>query len=493
MPETEYLFAFFPYLKTSKPLSYRSLVVRSSDDNTGLPPEAIQHFETIRTMFFLRDYIRIQRMSYSFHASTAELTASQFTQQLLEFQTLVSFIYSSPHPTEGDPFLRNEHSTLYLFQPQQFFKALLIHEYNTEILPEAQIIESDSRDFVNGYHVRLNNKSHFWVTRGSRIFPPVTGIWLNISQDLSPDFHDALSNSSLYRPLVYYFAFSEEKDNIRERILTALTWYNRAIGIDIDESVALINLAIAFESLLDLDQVDQLTARFKEAVTLIVGDVPRLDSWLTQFYKARSDIVHKGRSASLMFLATDKPQKPSEQLDSEYRSLTSYGRQIFQVCVATIMTGLQVAKRLNLASLLVTNKQRLERICQVLNKPDVTSIDRILASSRDVDDIHTYQFVLEKGLKYDQLIGTAKLMVQQYLGTTPNESSELIEKMKKFAAVDSANHYEALSLLKEIQEELERRSKPSVLNDPRIIVASLIDSVWHYTFMYYYHLKDSQK
>jgi hypothetical protein len=278
-----------------------------------------------------------------------------------------------------------------------------------------------------------------------------------------------------------------------QRILTALTWYNRSIAINIDESVALVNLAIAFESLLALEQGEQLTTRFKDAVTLLVGDVPRLDSWLFQFYKARSDIVHKGTSTSLMFVATDNPRKTSERLDSEYRSLTSYGRQIFQVCVATIITGSQIAKLLNLDSLLVTNQQRLERICQVLNKPDGTPLDRILASRRDVQDLDTYRFVPEKGLKYDQLIGTAKLMVQQYLDSAPNESSELIEQMNKFSAVDSANHYEALSLLKEIQEGLEHVSTPPMPNNPRITVTSLINTVWHYTFIYYFQLKDSHK
>jgi len=495
MAESEYTFAFFPYLKTSGLVHYRGLTIKGSDDSADLPSDAIRHLETLRAMFFMRDHLRIKKMSYVFHASSDEFTSSEFTQQLLEFQALVRFIYSTPHRTFGDPLLRYEHATLYLLQPKDVSKYRLVSDHNVEILPEAQSLEFDSRSETEGYEGRLNNESYFWVTRGSRIFPPAVRLWLNISQDLSVDFNYHLSRSRLYGPIVEYFATRETNDKLGERILTALTWYNRSIGIDIDESVALVNLAIAFESLLDLEAGGKVTARFKEAVGLLVGDVPRLDSWLKQFYEARSQIVHEGRSASLMFVATDEPKKPYKSPELEYRSLVSYGRQVFQVCVATILTGAQIAERLKLASLLVTNQQRLERICQMLSKRDEAPTDRIVAASQDVRDIETYRFVAEKGLKVEQLIGAAKLMVQQYLDSAPDESSELIGRMKEFAAVDSNDHYGALSLLKEVRDDIESGgiARPSSPIDLRSIVASLIDSVWHYTFMYYFQLERLQK
>lgn len=495
MAESDYTFAFFPYLKTSESVHYRSLTIRSSDDPTDLPPDAIRHLEMISTMFFLRDHLRIQKMSYAFHAPSEEFSASEFTRQLLEFQSLVCFIYSTPHPTVGDPFLRYEHASLYLFQPKQVSKYLLVNDHNVEILPEAQQLEIDSRDEIEGYEGRLNNKSYFWAARGSRIFPPAVSLWLNISQDLSVDFNYLLPQSRRYKPVVEYFAMREENDSLGERILTALTWYNRNIGIDIDEDVALVNLAIAFESLLGLESSEKVTYRFKEAVNLLVGDVPRLDSWLTQFYNARSQIVHEGRSSSLLFLATDNPKKYFGNPELEYRSLVSYGRQVFQVCLATILTGAQIAEELKLASLLVTNQQRLERICKVLSKGDGTPTDRILASSKDVRDIETYRFVTEKGLKVALLIAASKLMIQLYLKSVPNESPELINQMTKFTAVDSEDHYAALSLLKEIQDGIQSggKAQPSSPIDLRSIVASLIDSIWHYIFSYYFHLTHLQK
>ena len=495
MAESEYIFAFFPYLKTLKPVHYQELVIRSSDDLTGLPSDAVQHLENLRSMFFLRDNLRIQKMLYAFHASKDKTSTIDFVQRLVEFQTLVCFIYSAPDPTSGDPFLRYEHSSLYFLQPKRISKYLILNDHNVDILPEAECLEIDEREEVEGYEGRLNNRSYFWVAKGSRIFPPAVSLWLNISQDLYADVNYRLKQSHRYQPVLEYFTAREESSVLDERILTAITWYNRSIEIDIEEEVALVNLAIAFESLLDLESGEKVTARFKEAVGLLVGGVPRLDSWLIQFYNARSKVIHEGQSQNLMFVAADDLKKCPGTSELMYRSLVSYGRQIFQVCVATVLTGASLAGRLRLSSLLVTNQQRLERICHALRKRERTAAERIAATSQDVRDVETYRFVSEKGLKIDQLIGTAKLMVQQFIDLPPDEPSDLIEQMRDFAEVDSEDYYRALSLLKEIRDgfEVVSASQPSSPADIRSIVASLIDSVWHYTFMYYFHLERKRR
>ena len=72
MTESEYTFALFPYLNTSGPVHYRGLTIRSSDDLADLPPDATRHLKTILTMFFLRDHLRIQKVSYAFHAPSKD-------------------------------------------------------------------------------------------------------------------------------------------------------------------------------------------------------------------------------------------------------------------------------------------------------------------------------------------------------------------------------------------------------------------------------------
>jgi len=89
---------------------------------------------------------------------------------------------------------------------------------------------------------------------------------------------------------------------IEDRIFVALKWYNRSNSINVSDETALLHLAIAFESLLSLEQAPQITQRFKESVRLLVGPVPKLESWADQFYDARSRIVHEGSGTDLVFL-----------------------------------------------------------------------------------------------------------------------------------------------------------------------------------------------
>jgi len=446
-------------------------------------------------MFFLRDHLRIKRISYAFCDSTDAVKVSEFTETLLEIQTLVGYFYSSPHPTFGDPFLNYEHSSLYILRPKEVFDSLIRnHQELVEELPEIQNIKFNSRNEVDGYEGILNNKSYFWVTEGSRIFPPSPHLGLNLAQDLSAEFKYHFPHSDSYGAVLNYFISKNEKDNLSKRILTALAWHNKSVRQDIDESEALVNLAIAFESLLDLERDKDLTVRFKEAISLLVGDVSRLDSWITQFYEARSDIVHKGQSRHLMFIPTDDPKKDIGKSELEYRSLVSYGRQIFRVCVATILTGAKLANKLNLPSLLISNQERFERICRTLADKNGSPTERILATSQDVIDIENYRFVPEKGLMIEQLIGTAKLIVKQYLDTNPNDDGELVKQMQSLVTTDTKNHYEALGLINAIQEQARVKSSTETVEpDPHNIVTTLLSSIWGYAFMYFYHLQDKKR
>lgn len=61
-----------------------------------------------------------------------------------------------------------------------------------------------------------------------------------------------------------------------ERVLTALDWYNRANSMADDDNAAILELAVAFESLLALPS-NFKKDRFKDAISLLLGRVPRLD------------------------------------------------------------------------------------------------------------------------------------------------------------------------------------------------------------------------
>jgi len=120
--------------------------------------------------------------------------------------------------------------------------------------------------------------------------------------------HDAALNNLMERhaaPVFHFLADSRRDLALATRVLNSLRWYNRSLAIDVQEDVALVSLAVAFESLLDLPRGREVTERFKQAVVLLLGPVARLDSFLEQFYDVRSDLVHSGSTEDCMFRAID--------------------------------------------------------------------------------------------------------------------------------------------------------------------------------------------
>ena len=68
-----------------------------------------------------------------------------------------------------------------------------------------------------------------------------------------------------------------ESTEIEKRIFTALRRHNRSTADEVSEEKALVYLAIAFESLLNLPLGDELTSRFKDTMLILLDSTPRLD------------------------------------------------------------------------------------------------------------------------------------------------------------------------------------------------------------------------
>ena len=69
-----------------------------------------------------------------------------------------------------------------------------------------------------------------------------------------------------------------------------------------DKEEVLLDFVIAFESLLNPENNDKITAHFRETVMTLLGPIPRLDSWLEQFYNAPSSVANKGKTEHYMFM-----------------------------------------------------------------------------------------------------------------------------------------------------------------------------------------------
>src|SRR5262249_46659016 len=132
----------------------------------------------------------------------------------------------------------------------------------------------------------------------------------------------------------------------------------------VNEDEVLLHLAIAFEFLLNLEYTPQITARFRESITVLLGPIPRLDSWVEQFYKARSSVVHKGKAQESKFIAQDWQQTRfksgyNTQPPLRYGSLISHGRIIFRLCLTSILSGTQLVEDQGILSLFVHDEERM--------------------------------------------------------------------------------------------------------------------------------------
>ena len=430
------LFAILPYLKTSKQVYIRGIRFRASDDLDGLAEDIRSHLRILFSMFFLRDDLRIKEMTYAYLPLDDDREKKRnVLRRLREARILIGYLYSSPHFPFGDPFLQLEHSSLYLVRPSMVSKYIIWPEHGVENTTgtESQVKAIEEHE-VPGYEGLLNWSSYFWVVAGNRLYPAVPDFWLNISQDLYCDLGMMSSQDHNWALRNLIWAGECENEELEKRVFTALEWYNRSSASGISEDVALINLAIAFEGLFQLEQGQALAERFKELVITLLGPVPRLDSWIDQFYTARSKIVHEGSWPHLMFYATSREHYKSilkgKDEGLEYRSLTSYGRHIFRVCLNAVLSGAALSERAGLQSLLFHNQERLEAICTCLRRDDLTPEQKLLSVARDVRDLQEFWLESEELTRLETVVATGKLLVQTYLETKPQLPEEVLRLME---------------------------------------------------------------
>lgn len=481
------LIAVFPYLKTSGRVRFRELDIRAATDTDDLPKPLADHIETLRRLFFLRDNTRITDFSWTFCDDSAESKAgTEFQQDLLHVQALIAFLYLTPDTLNEDTFLTDEHSTFWLLWPDRVPASLLFNNPNpnTETVGEEPVGEQ----FVSGYQGRLNARGWVSCWEKSRIYPPTNYMWLNLSQDLARDVEGARHYPD---STVRYFWDRERLTPYQERLLTAVAWYNRSAGQDLPEEVAVVYLAIAFECLLGLDQGPELSKRVQETVALLVGRTARVDSWVWQFYQARSEIVHTGSASRLTFRPIDDPRKRGVQ-DSGYRSLVVYGRHIFRVCLYALTSGARMAEEINLEPLFTTNSERLQEICRRLGQKEGPPATRIESVENLVREIESFRYASDPALTIDSLLGALRLLLKAYISAGVEESTDFLEASEQLSQAGRGDHLDSLEAVARLHDTVGKPVEGAVPSPLRSIVASLVESVWHYTFLYYFRLRKSR-
>ena len=424
-----YIYCVFPYLKTHGRIRLRGVEYRSSDDLDDLESEPREHLNTLRAMFFLGDGVQIRRMTCAYIPTGGDpVRQREAMRRAYEAQLLIGYLYSSPHPS-GGVFLPAESSTLFILRPDRVPASLVWHEPGEgEVVAILREPRTSEAGFLEGYEGRRNDAGHLWVAQGSRVYPELPHQVLNLSQTLAEDVYRFLERDAHWafrRPFLGE-EFQQKTGGIRDRIFSGLEWYLRSCRHAIGESEALVHLAIALESLLRVPSGERLTERFKEAVLTLIGPVPRLDSWLDQFYTARSKAVHEGVPHELMYFAVDQGQlrkkQPSHGGEARipHRSLIEYGRRIFRLCLTNLVSAAENAEAISLDKLFVHNGERIQAICRALGQKENPANNRLHEIEATVDELHEYQGILsEPHVGLDEVFAAARLIVDVFASSDP--------------------------------------------------------------------------
>jgi hypothetical protein len=483
---SDFSVAVFPFLKTRERVSIGRLQFRSTNDTTGLSAVQVQAVEEIRSMLFLQDSLRIKTASFAI-SPPVDLTYQTFDAgDLLDIQAVVAYLYASPRHSFGDLFLSPEHASLAIFTPDFIFSALIRPDHHVEQEGPTIPLETDRLDKVRGYAGIYNFRHPFWVTNGSRLYGPMPRMTLNDSQDLSQQL--ARSPARLDYTLLIDL-LSKRPSAAKSRALDAVRWFNAANSSSNDEATAIMKLAVAFESLLNLP-ADEKTDRLIDSISLLLGRTPRLDVCARQFYDARSRVVHEGSVRHGRFVATDSLKAADGPL---YQSLLSYGRRIFQLCLGALLAGAELAEQAHLADTLVTNEERFQAICKTLSDETVSAAERVAFVDPHVVAIEQYRYVPETDLKIATMVGAARLIAKAALATTVSIPDDFRTALTTLVnALRSDTHIEALAAIDALHQLLRGPQRASLISDLSSMVR-LIDVVHSYIGLHYYWLKEQSK
>ena len=482
--EKNFSFAFFPFLKTNDKLSIGGLTFRSAEDTDGLTLEQAECVREISEMFFLQDNLLIQSASYA-ALPFVDLSHEPIDlQHVRNVQAVVAYCYASPRHEFGDLFLSSEHASMAILTPSKVPIYLVRPDFHVDIIGPAADLGADKHGQINGYAGLYNFKHYFWVAKGSRLYGPKPHVTLNHSQSLCIDFARFITGRTDYQLLIKLLNKPDTASSLR--IFTALLWFNNANNETNEQSAAIVSLSIAFEALLSLP-ADEKTDRLIDAISLLLGRIPRLDTWARQFYDARSQIVHEGDTQRLRFVPAGSQKKNESPL--LYQSLISYGRQIFQLCLGTLLMGTELAENAGLEDKLITNQERFQKICMVLSDESIGARERLEHFAPIVTAIKQYRYVPESGLQIEAMIGATRSAAKRLLEVNEVASDELREQLKRFSTAErTKDHFPELDALRGLQDIFDK--KPTVEMGCNRSVRDLVDVVWNYVFMHYFWIKD---
>jgi hypothetical protein len=487
MRHSEFSVAVFPFLKTRGPIQIGGYAFRSTTDLENLPTEQATAVSEIAQMLFVQDEFRVKSACYAILPDIQAHSGDRRLEHLAHLRAVVAYIYSAPHETHETVFLPPEEVSLLVFTPDRVSVFLTRPEHHTESVTPHYGPAPDANHYVRGYNGLSNFRHAFWVEPGSRLYGPKPHMILNISQDLLADLEERLPGRPDYHLLLDLL---EKPDTpTSQRIYAALQWYNAANEDALAQGQALLNLAIAFETLLRLPEPSK-KERLVDAISLLLGRVERIEDWADQFYAARSQVAHEGRLTDCYFYAPGG--KKQKNISDLFGSLMLYGRQIFQLCVGTVLVGVDLAIRADLQERFVTNNERYQKICDILQAERGTPSERLLALEPTLRAIQRYRFVTS-AVSTGPAITAVRKSATTLAACGQSLSQELAEPI---AACAESNRQQGelkeLEVIEHLYGAFEKLDLSALSPEARI-VRDVVHVIWLSLFQRYYWMKEQMK
>lgn len=168
----------------------------------------------------------------------------------------------------------------------------------------------------------------------------------------------------------------------------------------------------------------------------------------------------------------------------------TYGLEIFQLCLATILTGAKLAQQSGLAERFVANSERYAEIAERLGRATESESAAIAAIKPLVDELDRYQFV-SSPTPVREVIKALRAAAGALSRCGEQVSEDLVAALKGLHDVDKKDDFAALTALESLEQQTQSTDL-AALGPAGRVVAKLIEVGWQGLFMIYYQLKDQR-
>jgi hypothetical protein len=425
------VYLVLPYITTSKPVAIRGVTFRNSSDIQGISQEDESGLNILFKAFYLRDDLRIREFAYSAleYDDAIDSSVARIHKQCSESCLLIEYLYSHPHASWRAMRPRTENALMYMFCHHPVATSYHAGSEFAEYTGLATgLDESATLPGLLGVLLRRHD-ARFTIVEGSRLYPPDHHIDLNIGlRDLSHAVEEIMSDKTKWALANLLGNQEGELTEAERRCLYAMRWFADSCRSNVFEDQALLLQAVAFETLLNIDpgNKEKVTERFRTTIKTIVGGFPRIDSWIEQFYNARSRVVHEGGLPDSVYYAIDRSKLPIKGKQKEsplaHHTLTEYGRTIFHLCLDTLLSGSKMAEEVGLQESLIHNQERLESICKMLGQESQNGTTQVAIAARLALELRRnwsgFNEFVHMPTLLEALKGAIKLYDKAYPGTT---------------------------------------------------------------------------